>query len=396
MIPYEEAIQFIDQEAKSFGTESVPLLEAYGRILAESVLADRDYPPFNRSAMDGFAIALKDFEANKQFVYERELHAGSTLKKLPEETVIRIMTGAPVPEGFDVVIKIEDTILSEHQNQKMVKFPIENVSLWQNIAKQGEDAIKSDPMLSVGTYLNLSEVSLLASLGTMDVTVFSLPKVKIISTGNEVVPFGVTPLPHQIRDSNSVTISTFLKKWKITPIEISRVPDDVSIIKNTIEQSLDCDILILSGGVSMGEMDLVPSILKELGVETIFHKTAIKPGKPIWFGKKKKTIVFGLPGNPFSVQTCLRIFIDPFLRSCFSQKKEVYLKFPISQTKKKKHSLTEFFPVRFTTNEKTRLEAIAFNGSGDIKAGIFSDGLALFPSESKEILSESSIQFLPW
>ncbi|TGM05333.1 molybdopterin molybdotransferase MoeA [Leptospira jelokensis] len=396
MIPYEEAIQLIGQEAKSFGTESVPLLEAYGRILAESVLADRDYPPFNRSAMDGFAIALKDFEANKEFVYERELHAGSTLTKLPEETVIRIMTGAPVPEGFDVVIKIEDTILSEHQNQKMVKFPIENVSLWQNIAKQGEDAIKSDPMLSVGTYLNLSEVSLLASLGTMDVTVFSLPKVKIISTGNEVVPFGVTPLPHQIRDSNSVTISTFLKKWKITPIEISRVPDDISIIKNTIEQSLDCDILILSGGVSMGEMDLVPSILKELGVETIFHKTAIKPGKPIWFGKKKKTIVFGLPGNPFSVQTCLRIFIDPFLRSCFSQKKEVYLKFPISQTKKKKHSLTEFFPVRFTTNEKTRLEAIAFNGSGDIKAGIFSDGLALFPSESKEILSESSIQFLPW
>ncbi|TGL19938.1 molybdopterin molybdenumtransferase MoeA [Leptospira yanagawae] len=396
MISFEKAIGLINQEAKTFGTESIPLQETYGRIVAESVLADRDYPPFNRSAMDGFAIVTKEFIPNKQYPYTRELHAGSTLTKLSEETVIRIMTGAPVPEGFDAVIKIEDALLTEEQNQKMVMFPIENISQWQNIAKRGEDALKSDPLLPVGTYLNLSEVSLLASLGKTTVSVFSPPNVKIISTGNEVVPFGVTPLPHQIRDSNSVTISTFLKKWNINPSQISIVPDDESMMKNAIKQSLDCDILILSGGVSMGEKDLVPSLLMDLGVETIFHKTAIKPGKPIWFGKKNRTVVFGLPGNPFSVQTCLRLFIDPFLRCCFSQQREMYLRFPLSQQKKKKHSLTEFFPVRFVTKEKTRLEAIPFNGSGDIKAGILSDGLALFPSESKQIEAEEGIQFLPW
>lgn len=247
MISFEKAIGLINQEAKTFGTESIPLQETYGRIVAESVLADRDYPPFNRSAMDGFAIVTKEFIPNKQYPYTRELHAGSTLTKLFEETVIRIMTGAPVPEGFDAVIKIEDALLTEEQNQKMVMFPIENISQWQNIAKRGEDALKSDPLFPVGTYLNLSEVSLLASLGKTTVSVFSPPNVKIISTGNEVVPFGVTPLPHQIRDSNSVTISTFLKKWNINPSQISIVPDDESMMKNAIKQSLDCDILILSG-----------------------------------------------------------------------------------------------------------------------------------------------------
>lgn len=396
MISFAEAINQITKEGKSFGIESISLSESYGRILAEEVKADRDYPPFHRSAMDGFAISSNDFIAHTPFPWERELHAGSTLTKQKEEQVIRIMTGSPVPEGFDAVIKVEDSILSKTDGKKMVSFSLESVSTWQNIAKQGEDAKKDDLLLPIGTSLQLSEISLLASLGKTNVFVFSAPKVNILSTGNEVVPIGVTPLPHQIRDSNSFTIATFLRKYQIKPNHISHVPDEENQMREEIKQGLCGDILILSGGVSMGEKDLVPSILKELGVETIFHKTAIKPGKPIWFGKKNNTFVFGLPGNPFSVQTCLRIFLEPFLRVCFSMPKETYLKFPLSQLKKKKHSLTEFFPVRFQTKEKTILEPISFNGSGDIKAGIFSDGIALFPSEKKQIDLEEGIEFLPW
>ncbi|MCW7463673.1 molybdopterin molybdotransferase MoeA [Leptospira limi] len=396
MISYTEAIDSILKESRSYGTELIPLSNALGRVLAEDIFADRDYPPFHRSAMDGFAISYNDYLQGKQFQYHRELHAGFTLSKLPNESVIRIMTGAPVPEGFDVVIKIEDSVLSETNGIRTVSFPMEQVLQWQNIAKQGEDAKKGDSLLSIGTQLRLSEISLLASVGKANVAVFSFPKVRIISTGNEVVPIHENPLPHQIRDSNSITIFTSLLKFGITPDQITHVPDDQTEMENTIKQGLDSDVLILSGGVSMGEKDLVPNLLTKLGVKNIFHKTAIKPGKPIWFGKKDNTIVFGLPGNPFSVQTCFRIFIDPYLRASFSLQRESSLKFPILDSKKKKHNLTEFFPVQLVTKEKTYLASIPFNGSGDIKAGRNSDGLGIFPSDSKQLHSEQVIEFLPW
>ncbi|TGM66393.1 molybdopterin molybdenumtransferase MoeA [Leptospira levettii] len=396
MISYSEAIDLILNESKSYGSELIPLNYALGRVLSEEIFADRDYPPFHRSAMDGFAISYNEYLKGKQFQYERELHAGFTLTKLPNESVIRIMTGAPVPEGFDVVIKIEDAILSERDGIRYVSFPMEQVLQWQNIAKQGEDANKGDSLLPIGTQLRLSEISLLASLGKSTVSVFSFPKVRIISTGNEVIPIHENPLPHQIRDSNSVTISTSLLKFGIIPDQITHVPDDQIQMENIVKHGLDCDILILSGGVSMGEKDLVPNILSKLGVKKIFHKTAIKPGKPIWFGKKENTIVFGLPGNPFSVQTCFRIFIDPYLRASLSLKRESSLKLPILGSKKKKHELTEFFPVQLVTTEKTYLVSIPFNGSGDIKAGRYSDGLGIFPSESKQLDSEQVIEFLPW
>ncbi|TGM52075.1 molybdopterin molybdenumtransferase MoeA [Leptospira biflexa] len=396
MISYTEALNLVLKETKSYGTEFIPLSQSMGRVLSENILADRDYPPFHRSAMDGFAISHKDYVKDLSYFYQRELHAGSTFTKLPGETVIRIMTGAPVPDGFDVVIKIEDAILSEKNGIKSVSFPMDGISPWQNIAKQGEDAIQNDSLLPIGTKLDISEVSLLASLGKFSVPVFSLPKVGIISTGNEVVPVDSSPLPHQIRDSNSYTIASSLFKFGIIPNFMIHVPDDEVKMKSIIKQGLDCDILILSGGVSMGEKDLVPDFLNKLGVTKIFHKIAIKPGKPVWFGKNETTLVFGLPGNPFSTQTCFRILIDPLLKSSFSQKIEQPLKFPSLTSKKKKHKLTEFYPVRFVTKEKTYLEPIEWNGSGDVKAARFSNGLAIFPSEKNQLEPEMMIQFLAW
>ncbi|XDD45830.1 molybdopterin molybdotransferase MoeA [Leptospira sp. WS39.C2] len=396
MISYLEALELILKESIPFGNEFVPIGESFGRVNSENILADRDYPPFHRSAMDGFAISSNEFSNKKTYVYNRELHAGETITKLPNESTIRIMTGAPVPDGYDAVIKIEDTKLSEENGKKTVLFQNSEIRAWLNIAKQGEDAKKGDLLLPIGTSINISEISLLASLGIDSVPVFSLPKVKIISTGNEVVPIEILPLPHQIRDSNSFTITASLAKFKIIPHSITHVIDDESKMRNAVEQGLDSDILILSGGVSVGEKDLVPSILNQLGVSTIFHKTAIKPGKPIWFGKKGKTFVFGLPGNPMSVQTCFRILIDPFLRKSLGLQKEIFLKLPFSDSKNKKHNLTEFFPVRLFTKDKTYISPIPFNGSGDIKAGRFSDGLAIFPQNQNQLLPEEMIEFLPW
>ncbi|TGK79145.1 molybdopterin molybdenumtransferase MoeA [Leptospira noumeaensis] len=398
MISYAAALEKILSEAKPYPKEIVTINEALGRVLAAEIFADRDYPPFHRSAMDGFAISSKDYAENQLYPYQRELSAGASLNLEPNEKTIRIMTGAPVPDGFDVVIKIEDTILSESNGQKQVTFSIKDVKPWQNIAKQGEDLKKGDLVLSIGLKIGTSEISVLASLGKEKLTVVKPPKIHIISTGNEVVPINTSPLPFQIRDSNSYTITSILSKYKIQPELVTHVPDSESEITNQIQQGLEADILILSGGVSMGSLDLVPSILQKLGVELIFHKTAIKPGKPIWFGKRKNTIVFGMPGNPFSVQTCSRIFLEPFLRKSFGQNQIPSYKLPYSTTKQKKGSLTEFFPVRLetTNNDKTYLSPLSFNGSGDVRAGVTSDGLAIFPTEVSSIQKDDLLEFLPW
>lgn len=396
MISFSEALDKILSEVRIYPSEIVSLDQTLGRVFAEDIVADRDYPPFHRSAMDGFALNSKLYTPNQIYPYQRELPAGMSMDLEPNEKAIRIMTGAPVPEGFDLVIKIEDANLSELNGQKQVSFSLKDAKPWQNIAKQGEDVKNNQLVLPKGNQIGTSEFSLLASLGKEKVSVVKAPKIHIISTGNEVVPIQTSPLPYQIRDSNSYTITSILSKYKIQPESVTHVPDLESEITEQIQKGLEADILILSGGVSMGSMDLVPSILQRLGVELIFHKAAIKPGKPIWFGKRKNTIVFGMPGNPFSVQTCSRIFLEPFLRKSLGQNQLPSYILPFSTYKQRKGGLTEFFPVRLETRDKTYLTPLAFNGSGDIRAGIFSDGLAIFPGELSQIQRGDMIEFLPW
>ncbi|TGN08503.1 molybdopterin molybdotransferase MoeA [Leptospira ilyithenensis] len=397
MISYSEGLAKILSYAKQFSFESVPLKLSNNRVLAEEVRADRDYPPFNRSAMDGFTISSSDYSENKIYHYRRELPAGSSFQLEKGEEAIRIMTGAPVPIGLDVVIKIEDSLLSEEDNNgKRVSFSLESVRPWQNIAKKGEDLHEGDTVLLPGHTLGTSEISMLASLGKSFVSVAVLPKVQIISTGNEILSIDQTPLDWQIRDSNSYTISSILSKYKIIPESVKNIPDEETLLTEAIAKGLESDILILSGGVSMGSLDLVPSILQKLGVGLVFHKVQIKPGKPIWFGKRGNTIVFGMPGNPFSVQTCSRIFLEPFLRASMGQKQNPVMRLPISGTRNKKGSFTEFFPVRLDTKDKTYLSTVPFNGSGDIRAGLFSDGLAVHPSDSVQIREGDWVEFLPW
>ncbi|EMY71148.1 molybdopterin molybdotransferase MoeA [Leptospira vanthielii] len=396
MISFSEALDKILSEVRIYPSEIISLDQTLGRVLGEDITADRDYPPFHRSAMDGFALHSYDYTPNQIYPYHRELPAGMSIDLEPNEKAIRIMTGAPVPDGFDLVIKIEDATLTEFNGQKQVSFSLKEVKPWQNIAKQGEDVKNNQLVLPKGIQIGTSEFSLLASLGKDKVSVVKAPKVHIISTGNEVVPIHQSPLPFQIRDSNSYTIASILSKYKIQPESVTHVPDRDKELTEQIQKGLEADILILSGGVSMGSMDLVPSILLRLGVELLFHKTSIKPGKPIWFGKRKNTIVFGMPGNPFSVQTCSRIFLEPFLRKSYGQSQLPSYKLPYSTTKQKKGALTEFFPARLETTDKTYLTPLAFNGSGDIRAGIFSDGLAIFPSDLSQIQQGDMIEFLPW
>jgi molybdopterin molybdotransferase len=389
----KEAQALIIREAKAFNAELVDLENCYGRILASAIYADRNYPPFNRSAVDGFAIKSNDFKTYKEFEIIEEIHAGSVSSKpLINGQAIKIMTGAPVPESADTVIKVEDSII----NKTKVSFSINEIKSGANIAKEGEDKRKHELAIDANTICSPSVVGVLASLGIHQVRVHKNPIISIISTGNEIKSPKDSLLPHQIRDSNSYTLAAFFDQYHIKISNHNLVGDNKTEIRNAITGILHSDILILSGGVSMGDADFVPEILSELGVEKIFHKVAIKPGKPIWFGKTSEgKIVFALPGNPFSCQVSFKIFIEPYLRACFQLPAVKKLILPMGATKKKKTSFDDFFP--FKMNESsTHINPVKFNGSGDFCSVIHSDGIAIHPSEKEDLLTDDQVEVYFW
>ncbi len=395
MLTVTEARSLILQHARSFGVEAILLSESYDRVLAEDVCADRDYPPFNRSAMDGYALKYNDIDKYKEFRLVGAMLAGEGIKALKEEgTCIKIMTGAPVPEGADLVIRVEDSELKDG----IVKFKSYPSKIWQNIAIKGEDAKSGEKVLLMSTIINASTSGLLASLGKNLVSVYSLPKVAIISTGNEIKAAGDAVLPHQIRDSNSYTIASFFQHYNIDVVSRQLVSDRKEDIKNSIKSLDDLDILILSGGVSMGDADFVPEVLAECGVKEIFHKVQIKPGKPLWFGvRDNKTVVFALPGNPVSCQVAFKVFIEPFLRACFGLPPCQILKLPLIGSRKKKSSFEEYFPcVLGTFGSQTGLHPIKINGSGDFTSVTRSSGLAIQPAEIEELQEGDFVEFIPW
>lgn len=347
--------------------------------------------------MDGYAIRSEDYDPSKVYTCKKEIFAGMESILEPGEEIVKIMTGAVVPDGLDAVIKIEESEeISRNGNSIQVRFNSDKVFHFLNIAARGEDLKKGESVLKTGTKIGMPELSLLASLGMNRVSVSSLPKVTIVSTGNEVVPVDARPHPYQIRDSNSYSLIALLKKYDIEPEAALLVPDEESKIIEALQQGLESDILLLSGGVSMGSMDLVPPLLKRLGVEEVFHKVLLKPGKPIWFGRKGQTVVFGLPGNPFSVQVCARIFLDPYIRSHLGMEILKPQRYSFFGNRKKKNSLPEYFPVFLETKEQTGIAAKSFNGSGDIRAGLFSDGIALHPADRNEIIEGDILDFYPW
>ncbi|MCU0353779.1 MAG: molybdopterin molybdotransferase MoeA, partial [Cytophagales bacterium] len=303
MTTVAEAQQFILAHARSFGTESVPLAAALGRVLAQPVIADRDYPPFDRATMDGYAVQSADFQHNAEVslrLLER-IHAGDTGTQIVETgTCSKIMTGAPVPSGADAVVRVEDTQLEGDQ----VRFTMTSVRGGQNIARRGEDAHQNDLLLNDNLLITPQAASVLAVTGHADVVVARLPTVGIVSTGNEVIPLGAPVLPHQIRDSNAWALRGFFATCQITDVTATLAADDKAALRDTVAGLLEQkDIVVLSGGVSKGDADYVPEVLQSLGVRQVFHRVRIKPGGPLWFGVTAGgKAVFGLPGNPVSVQ----------------------------------------------------------------------------------------------
>ncbi|MDQ2719888.1 MAG: molybdopterin molybdotransferase MoeA [Bacteroidota bacterium] len=397
MLTVKEAQLIINSCSRSFGVEEVEIDCAFNRTLAEDIYADRDYPPFNRSAMDGFAVKSADINDKQinEFEVIEDLFAGNiAVKEMQSGQCIRIMTGAPVPFSADAVVRVEDTV-----NQRTsMHTKLNAIKSWQNISLKGEDVKESEILVRKNKLINPAILSALAVIGKYKIKVHQLPEVAILSTGNEIINIKNPVKPYQIRDSNSHTLKGFFKQYNIENIETLLLADKKEDLKNGIGKFLDKDILILSGGVSKGDADFIPEVLTSLGVKEIFHRVQIKPGNPIWFGiTSKGKVVFALPGNPFSVKVAFKVFIEPYLRKCFALEPAPSLYFPLSIQKNKKTRFDEYFPCRLISeNNSTGLLPVVFNGSGDIAATVNSDGIGLHPSGEETINEQSVIKFLPW
>ncbi|MXV49755.1 molybdopterin molybdenumtransferase MoeA [Pedobacter sp. HMF7647] len=391
MITYQEALQIILSHARSFGDETVLLENADGRVLAEDIFADRDYPPFNRSTVDGYAINIEEWRAGlKNYRIAETIFAGNVSEvALASGQCYKIMTGASVPKSASAVIRREDVF----EDSGSVTINVENIEEQQNISKQGEDAKKGDLILGQGLICQPNVISILASLGKGKVKVKRLPDVVLFTTGNEVKSIDSIPGPVEIRNSNKWLLTSLLKKLGIDVQRSEHISDSREDLYSAIESGLDCDVMILCGGVSAGDADYVPETLEKLGVKKLFHKVAIKPGKPIWCGiSPTGTMVFALPGNPFSCLITFKIFIEEYLRKCLGFSPRAVFTLPLTGGRTKKVPFDEFFPTKLAKDGKS-LEQIAINSSGDIKLGLHANSIALHPADRKQVESGESVSY---
>ena len=365
MISSQQALKLILKNTEDFGIEEIPFLESVGRVLKEDILADRDFPPFDRVSMDGIAIVFDTFLAgSRTFEIENIQAAGSKQLELKNKTnCIEVMTGAVLPINTDVVIPYEQVTIA---NGKAV-VEIDEINQFQNIHSQGNDRKKTDILIKKNRIISPSEIGIFATVGKSTIKVAKQPKVLIISTGDELVAVNENPLPYQIRRSNVYSMLSLLEDLRINA-KTAHLTDDKPQLKEKISRYLEqYDVLLFSGAVSKGKYDFLPEVLDELGVKKLFHKVKQRPGKPFWFGKKGSKSVFAFPGNPVSTYVgCLKYFY-PWYKKSVGIQYENQESAILSEDFFFKPELTYFLQVK-TKNEKGQLYAtpVVGHGSGDL------------------------------
>ncbi len=381
MISVSEAERLIMETAVLLPAERVDLGNAVGRVLREELVADRDFPPFDRVAMDGIAIRFEDFENGiRNFRIAGLQAAGSPQQKLTAKgTCLEVMTGAILPEGADVVVRYEDLTLADGH----ATVELDEVLLRQNIHGRASDRPAGAILAEPGVRISPAETGVAATVGKARLEVSAMPKVAVISSGDELVPVDQKPLPHQIRRSNVHALSAALRQWGVE-VNCHHVLDEKKQIRKTLGQLLESNhALVLSGGVSMGKLDYLPEVLEELGVEKRFHRIAQRPGKPFWFGRKKgAAVVFALPGNPASSFMCLHRYFRPWLQRCLGQHPEDPVYAQLSADFTFKPPLTYFLQVKLHCSASGVLvaEPRKGGGSGDLANLVDSDAFLELPA----------------
>ncbi|MEN8247639.1 MAG: molybdopterin molybdotransferase MoeA [Bacteroidota bacterium] len=379
MITVAEVDNLIKAALLSLGEEKVSLASATGKILKEKVLADRDFPPFNRVMMDGIAIQYDVWkEGNKEFKIEGLSAAGTTQISLSSgENCLEVMTGAVMPANADTVVKYEEVTIEDGVATINVDHVIKQ---GQHVHLQGMDRKEGDLLLEPDRVISAAEIATLATVGVTEVTVAKTPKVAVIATGDELVEIEQTPETHQIRKSNVHSLIAALERHEIRA-EAFHFIDNKDAIRRGLAEILDFfDVVVLSGGVSKGKLDYVPEILDELGVKKDFHFVKQRPGKPFWFGRYKKGVVFALPGNPVSSFVGLTRYVVPFLyRSTGVEPKAV--KAMLTEDFTFKPDLTYYLQVSLQYSDDGRLLAtpVPGRGSGDLANLLDADAFLELP-----------------
>ena len=387
----DEIIALLNGVGQPLAAERTPLREAAGRILREPVGAPEDQPPFDRSAMDGFAIRLDD--ANLEFKIVDEIRAGDWKpRELQIGEAVQISTGGALPgDGLQVVMKenvrVAGKILTvvERDSNRCIRF-------------RGEDARAGQVLVESGTTLTPGALALLASVGHAQPMVTSLPRVLNLATGNEIVPPEQTPLTGQIRDSNSVLVRAFLRHWQIAPQQ-KRVPEDEAAAKSEISNlKSEMDLLLVSGGASVGEHDFTRRLLEHFGFEILVCKTALRPGRPLIVARRGNQIAFGLPGNPLAHFVCLNLFVRVTLEKFSGRAAENIFQLGTLAAKLEsgRNARETFWPARGEMqNGEVQLTPLRWSSSGDLTALALANSLIRVKAGSSDLAAGVAVEFVP-
>ncbi|WP_082811176.1 molybdopterin molybdotransferase MoeA [Chryseobacterium timonianum] len=365
MITVQQAEDIILSQTNDFGTEYIAYDQALGRVLAEDLTADRDLPPFDRPTVDGIAIRYSAYEkGNRSFRVKAIQSAGEASIPIDSETeCIEIMTGAALDCSVDTVIRYED--ISIHNGIATLTIDIKQ---GQNIHLKGRDKKEGEILVKTNQIITPAIIGIASSIGKTSINVKKLPKIIIISTGDEMVSPESIPSPYQLRRSNGITIQSVLKQYHIEA-DTLHLNDNYEEIKKEISRCItEYDVLLMSGGVSMGKFDYLPQVCEELGIEKLFHKIKQRPGKPFWFGKNDtQKLVFAFPGNPVSVFMCLHRYFIPWLEKSLEISGNSPQFAVLQNDIEVPFSLQYFVQVKLGTNEMGQLtaESVNTNGSGD-------------------------------
>jgi molybdopterin molybdotransferase len=388
MLTYEQARQLvvekISEKKGPRATEQVRVGDALGYVLAQEVKTDREYPPFNRATRDGYAVYASDVKPETILKCTGEIKAGDRVtKELWAETCVQIMTGAALPSGADAVVMVEHT----SRDGDEVRFERPAVT-GQNFVPRGSEARAGQTLLAPGTRLGYAELALAAQVGAADLKCGQKPRVAILSTGDEIVPVDGVPGRFQIRNSNSVSLGAQVRLAGGKPILLGNAMDREDDLQSKIRRGLQEDLLVLSGGVSMGKYDLVEKVLRGMQAEFYFDAVAIRPGKPVVFAKCGETFVFGLPGNPVSTMVTFELFVAAAvdLLSGADTRPLPLVQARLGEALSEKPGVTHFLPAR-VERQGTQLEAKAlkWQGSGDVGALGKANCYVVVPAEAEKM-----------
>lgn len=403
MLSVTQAFDKLLDTVQPLETVSLPLSDILGKTLAEDISAPADSPPFDKSLMDGFAVRATDVANGLTTFNVVEI---VTAGRVPSKTVgsgesTQIMTGAPIPAGADLVVKIEET----SPDGDRVRITTKSIAPGTNILRRGTSVRAGDVVLNAGMTLNGSRIGALAELGRAEVRVHRHPTVAVLATGDELVPIVETPGPGQIRNSNEAMLVAQLQAAGTIPVPLGIARDNRDDLRAKIQQGLRCDMLVLSGGVSAGTLDLVPSELTAAGVCEVFHKVELKPGKPVWFGVRKPVedsdacYVFGLPGNPVSSLVCCELFVRTAIRRLMGEQPPKPRPIParLEHDYSARADRPTYHPAKLTwTSEGAVVKLVPWHGSSDLCGTVAANSMAFLSGEAKNYRAGEVLEVIAW